>query len=757
MRWMSLRWYKVKSIVKEWLDTPDIVDGDPEVRLRFLNTILTVITIILFGMILLFVALRIGFAADKGFGLSFASSGVMLAVTFGLRWLARRGKIVVVSYALVAMLWLGATISAYAFEGIADGSVVAYFFVLAMAALLLGRRAILQVAALSAAGGVFLFVHDLLVRPDIKVSYYIFRLVVLVLVLAVTALILSMTIRVLNDSIERAGSELLDRKRAEEAESRQRQLAESLVRTAMLLTSTLNLEVVLDQMLAELGHAIPYRAGSIIAIEEHGPTILRSVGYDQPLALDDIAGSFALRQYQQAQDGEPIIISDAANLSGWNVEHWGRSCAGTPILIDERLHSFLTVIADEPSVFGQEHIPYLLAFGNLAATAIKNARSYQRLELTSTELARAVEKRTHELLEVSQRVEAIFDSVGEGLMVVDVDGVVERVNPALVRQTGYSALDLVGSNYRQLMDRIQASRAVLDDLQAATDNNLPWQGEIVVIRADGSTYDAAVTVSPLLDDHRQGKEIATVVSLRDVSHIKEVTRLKTQFLATAAHELRTPLTSIRGFSEILLNRDLSVERQKSYLEIINAQSVLLSGILNDLLDISRLESGRGMPLQFTAVNPVRVIKQVLKALKGTFPRHNFRLDGMRACPPVRADEMRLEQVFLNLLSNAAKYSPEGGDIVLSAQASGKQVAIRVTDNGIGMTPEQQTRLFETFYRASEVVEMNIGGTGLGLAICKYIMELMDGRIEVESEHGVGSTFTAWLPLAESEEQLGPRP
>jgi PAS domain S-box-containing protein len=333
---------------------------------------------------------------------------------------------------------------------------------------------------------------------------------------------------------------------------------------------------------------------------------------------------------------------------------------------------------------------------------------------------------------------------------------VERVNPALVRQTGYPASDLVGSNYRQLMDRIQAPREIMVDLLAATDNSLPWQGEIVIIRADDSTYDAAVTVSPLLDDHWQGEEIATVVSLRDVSQIKEINRLKTQFLATAAHELRTPLTSIRGFSEILLKRDLSFERQKSYLEIINAQSVLLSDILNDLLDISRLESGRGMPLQLTAVNPVRVTKQVLKALKGSFPLHNFHLDGMRACPPVEADEMRLEQVILNLLSNAAKYSPEGGDIALSAQTSGKQVAIRVTDNGIGMTPEQQIRLFETFYRADEVVEMNIGGTGLGLAICKYIMDLMGGRIEVESEHGVGSTFSLWLPLAESGEKLTPR-
>ena len=733
-----------------WLNTPDPVGDDAGVRTRFLNSILTAVIILSFGMILLFVTLKIGFAGDKGFGLSFGSSFVLLALTLGLRWLARRGKVVLVSYTLIAMLWLGATISAYAFDGIADGSVAAYFFILALAGLLLGRRAIFQIAALSGAGGIFLFVHDLLTRPDIKVSYYIFRLVVLVVVLAITAQVLSMTIRALNEAVDRAGSELLDRKRAEQAESQQRQLAESLVRTAMLVTSSLNLDTVLDQILAELVHAIPYRAGSIIAIEESGPSILRSVGYELPLKLEDAAGSYALRRYREVQNGdEPIIISDAAALPGWNVDSWGRSCAGTPVLIDGRLHSFLTVVADQPDVFGKEHVRYLAAFGNLAATAIKNARNYQRLELTSSELARAVEHRTRELVEVNRRVHAIFDSVGEGLLVVDASGHVERVNPALVRQTGYPISELLGVDYHELLGLTEIPEELSTALQMANDSNLPWQGEIVIIRADGSTYDAAVTVSPLLDDNQQrGDEVATVVSLRDISHFKEIDRLKTQFLETAAHELRTPLTSIRGFSEVLMNRDLPAERQNAYLKIINDQSELLSHILNDLLDISRLESGRGMPIQLSSVDIAGAVEHVLTAIRDTFPKHTFRVEGVQASPSVYADEMRLEQIVLNLLSNAAKYSPDGGEVILAVETRGDRLAIQVMDRGIGMTRQQQDRLFEAFYRADEVVEMNIGGTGLGLTICKYIAELMDGSIEVESEYGVGSTFTVLLPLAQ---------
>jgi signal transduction histidine kinase len=268
--------------------------------------------------------------------------------------------------------------------------------------------------------------------------------------------------------------------------------------------------------------------------------------------------------------------------------------------------------------------------------------------------------------------------------------------------------------------------------------------EATAISRDSTPLEVDVALAPIRDDDEL---VGIVCTLHDISEMKEVERLKDSFLSTAAHELRTPLTSIRGFSEILLSRELKPERQHTYLTFINQQAVQLGNIIDDLLDVSRLQAGRAlsMNLEATAVGPI--VEGVLMPYAETSAKHSFVTSGLAAAPAVRADPFRLEQVFRNLVSNAVKYSPNGGEIRISAAPQDAMLEVRITDSGIGLTHEQQKHLFEPFYRAANA-QQHAMGTGLGLSISRAIVELHGGTIDVTSVPDVGSTFSFTVPLAE---------
>jgi signal transduction histidine kinase len=220
-------------------------------------------------------------------------------------------------------------------------------------------------------------------------------------------------------------------------------------------------------------------------------------------------------------------------------------------------------------------------------------------------------------------------------------------------------------------------------------------------------------------------------------------------LTTAAHEFRTPLTSVQGFSEILLTRDLDKERQKRYLTMINTQATHLANIVRDLLDVARLEAGRGLEIKPEPTDLGQLIGETLLPFRETLSNHILVEPNLGEMPLVMADRFRLAQVLENLISNAIKYSPEGGTVTISARTVRYRVELSIQDNGIGMTQEQQKHLFEKFYRA-DTSNTTISGTGLGLALCKLIVELHRGRIWIESEPGHGATVYFTLPIAESK-------
>jgi PAS domain S-box-containing protein len=422
-----------------------------------------------------------------------------------------------------------------------------------------------------------------------------------------------------------------------------------------------------------------------------------------------------------------------------------QSALCVPIRLDGRPVGVLCADSyTDSEAFDEGDLRVFQSLADQAAIAIQNARLYAELENYSSLLKQAVEEATDELTHTIERLEVILANSPDPILLLRRDGTIETANRASTRVFGYGKEELVGAPLSVLLD--PASAGAMDDLsRRVVEEGEQGRLEALARRQEGTTFDVDVAMAPI----QEGEAVVGLVcSLRDISVLKEVDRLKDEFLSIAAHELRTPLTTVEGFSEILLTRDVGPERMARYLGMINDQAVQLKHILDDLLDLSRLEAGRGLDLTLAAVEMEGVVEEVVETFADTNPSHQFEVSGLAAAPPVCGDRFRLSQVVRNLVSNAVKYSPEGGAIAVQAEtAPGRLLQISVQDEGIGMTPEQQTHVFEKFYRAGPVAT-DISGTGLGLAISRLIVEQHGGRVWVESEPGAGSTFSFTVPLDE---------
>ncbi len=266
-----------------------------------------------------------------------------------------------------------------------------------------------------------------------------------------------------------------------------------------------------------------------------------------------------------------------------------------------------------------------------------------------------------------------------------------------------------------------------------------------------------VSVCPIFDDH--GEFLGIINVFNDITAEREIDRLKTEFVSLVSHELRTPLSSIKAYAEILLKKpDREIDQRVEFLNIINEETDRLTRLINDILNITKIEERR-IDLERMPVDICEVIEKSVSAHRSSAQRKDITLDVViqKDIPQIWGDADTLTQVLGNLLNNAIKYTPEGGEIRVSAEylhedsrPSG-EVEVRVADNGVGIPSEHLEKIFDRFYRIDRPFIGDQTGTGLGLYFCKYIVELHGGRIWAESQEGKGSTLVFTLPAKEKGE------
>jgi len=224
--------------------------------------------------------------------------------------------------------------------------------------------------------------------------------------------------------------------------------------------------------------------------------------------------------------------------------------------------------------------------------------------------------------------------------------------------------------------------------------------------------------------------------------------MKTAFVSTVSHELRTPLTSIKGFISTLLQDTegyFDDEMRLEFYQIIDTECDRLRRLIDDLLNVSRIESGRALEMNWSLFEPLGVIEKVIQAQRSYTDRHKFILDFDGEVPKILGDPDKFDQILTNLLSNAVKYS-SGGEIRIAVDTSHETMKLSISDQGIGIPKDKLPRIFEKFERVDNRDTRQAGGTGIGLFLVKHLVELHEGKIEVTSEVGTGSVFTVFLPL-----------
>jgi PAS domain S-box-containing protein len=355
-------------------------------------------------------------------------------------------------------------------------------------------------------------------------------------------------------------------------------------------------------------------------------------------------------------------------------------------------------------------------------------------------------KRAEEALRESEAQKAsILASMAEGTVVSEPDGTVVAINAAMERMAGWKDGEVRGRPFAEVYEIREGEgdaphwEDTLLSRAISAGESLASRGyRQTLLTRDGRHVPVGLNAAPLLDS--EGNLLGGLAVVRDVSYEREVDHLKSSLVSTVSHELRTPLTMIQGFSELLLDRDLSDERSKEALHQIKNAAERLSRLIEDLLSVSRIESGR-LVARMAPIELEPVIAEVIAPYMAD-RKIKVGLDGVST---VMADRDQLVQILTNLVSNAVKYSPPGTDIGIGARAEGRTVQVEVSDHGIGMTEKERSRLFEKFFRADRSEVRDVGGTGLGLYITRNLVEMQGGQIWVRSKKGKGSTFVFSLP------------
>lgn len=350
----------------------------------------------------------------------------------------------------------------------------------------------------------------------------------------------------------------------------------------------------------------------------------------------------------------------------------------------------------------------------------------------------------------------ILNSAGEGVYGVDVDGRATFANRAAERMLGYEAEELVSKSMHEVLhhSRVDGTPYPRDECPinaAFKDGTVHRVTDEVFWRKDGTSFWVEYVSTPIIE---RGQLTGAVVTFADITERKQAEQMKSDFVSFVTHQLRTPLSGIKWMLELAAQAGDLPEETRSYIADAQAAGERLIRLVNDLLDVSRLERGK-LNVVPQEIRLGELTQGVLTELAPLIAEkgHRLSVNGAGEVPPVWVDPQLLQQVILNLTSNAIKYTPPRGEIAIRMSREDATVHWAIQDSGIGVPKEAQDRLFEKFYRAENVFSIETEGTGLGLYLVRLILEQFAGRVWCESEEGKGATFTFTLPLRKGGSSL----
>lgn len=492
---------------------------------------------------------------------------------------------------------------------------------------------------------------------------------------------------------------------------------EAMQRIGHEVTSLLDLDAVLTAVVSaavDLTHA---EEGSLLLLDENSGELYMRASRN---INDELAKTFRLPirdtlAGQVLRSGQPLLINESSPQK-IKTAYLVNTLIYVPLSVQERVIGVLGVDNRlNNRTFSEYHVAMVSALADYAAIAIENARLY-----SNTETER-------------KKLETILTRIEDGVLVIDPDGRIMLVNRTVCDAFNLSSEMLVGKRYYEILQHPD-----LLDLLSEEKRHAPHRMEISL--EDGRVFNAQLTPIP---------DIGLAITMQDITHLKELDRIKTDFVNTVSHDLRSPLTAILGYVELIDRVGPVNDMQSQFIQRVQFSVNNITTLINDLLDLGRIEAGFDVRKEVVPINTL--IHYAIDSVRPRMQEKNqtLVLDVSPDLPHVLGNPVRLRQMVNNLVSNASKYTPNNGNIEVLASAEGGQIILQIVDNGPGIPGTDQPYIFDKFYRASNIPS-DTPGTGLGLAIVKSIVENHQGRIWVESTVGHGTTFTVVLPVADRE-------
>jgi PAS domain S-box-containing protein len=512
--------------------------------------------------------------------------------------------------------------------------------------------------------------------------------------------------------------------------------------------TTLNLNSLLDQIVETGLQETKADRASLMLLEGQELVVNASVGLPSEIAVaarervgEGVAGWVA-------DSGEALLLADEAPLNPQIREAMIReeitSALCVPLLVKDKVIGVLNLSKlGEGPAFTQGDLEFISILGGKAAIAIENARLYEEAQRELAERKRVEE----ELTRVATELQQLIDTANAPIFGVDANGLVNEWNQKAVKITDYGRDEVFGCNLVEdfiAEDYKVPVKEVLDNALAGKETS---NFEFPLYTKDGKRVELLLNATPRRD--ASGNIVGVVSVGQDITHLKEVDRLKSNIVANVSHELRAPLASIKAYTELLLDELEGEDRalRHRFLTIIDRETDRLTGLISDVLDLSRLEAGQ-FAMKKEPLHIGEIIGDVLDIfdIQAQDRRISIHADVQPDLPLILADRELMTMMIKNLVGNAIKFSSEGGQVGVLAREEDAKLILSVVDWGTGIPPDDLPHIFDKFYRVWSTTESGIEGVGLGLVLAKEAAEAHGGRIEVESELGVGSRFIVTLPI-----------